>query len=335
MKENQESRSKMLMNRFLKNRESSLLIILLLVGLFLSFTTDTFFTWNGIMNLLRQTTLVTIIAAGQTFVISSDGIDLSVGQTMCLSSIVLALLLEAGVPLVIAMVVALVLGTFIGFVNGFLITRLNLPPFIITMATANVIKGFVLVLTRGYLVMLTNPTIIALGQGSIGKVPIMALFIPVVVIVCHLLLRKTVFGSQVRSIGANPVSARLSGIDVKATRVKVYALVGLLCGIAGIVITGRLNGGNPNAAGTYDMDSIAAVIVGGTSLSGGTGTVVGTLLGALLMGMIRNGLVLLEVNIYWQTVVVGIVIILICAIDGYLQSRSKNQALARSHVKRS
>jgi len=176
-------------------------------------------------------------------------------------------------------------------------------------------------MSKGYIVPLNNQFIAALGQDSIGPIPIMVLFMPVAVVTMAFLLNKTVFGVKVKAVGGNETAAVLSGIKVKRTRIIVYTISGLLCGIAGIIVTGRLNGGNPNAAGTYDMDSIAAVVVGGTSFSGGSGTIYGTMLGALLMILIRNGLVLLQVNMYWQTVAIGCVIILVCALDGFTQKK--------------
>jgi ribose transport system permease protein len=214
----------------------------------------------------------------------------------------------------------------VGFINGFLITRLKLPPFIITLGLASIAKGFVLVITKGYAIMFNNPFIIALGQDSWGIFPIMVLFLPVVVIISHWFYNYTIFGNRVKSIGGNETASRLSGINVRSNKVLTYALCGLLCGLAGLIITGRLNSGNPNAGTNFDMDSIAAVIVGGTALSGGSGTIIGTMLGALLMGVIRNGLVLLGVNMYWQTVATGAIIIAVCALDSLSQRKGDAHA---------
>lgn len=305
------------------HRESGLLLILFIMVAVLAAVAKGFLTVDNLFNVLKQTTLVTIIAAGQTFVITSNGIDLAVGQTMTLSSMVLSYLLLFNVPVPIAIIVAIISSVVVGLLNGVLITSLNLPPFIVTLGMANIVKGIILVMSKGYIVSLNDPFVVFLGQGNLGFVPIMVLFIPVVVIIMAFILNQTVFGNKVKAIGGNETAAALSGIKVKKTRVAVYTLAGLLCGAAGIIVTGRLNGGNPNASGTFDMDSIAAVVVGGTSFAGGSGTVVGTMLGAILMILIRNGLVLLQVNMYWQTVAIGCVIILVCAIDGFAQ---KNKA---------
>jgi ribose transport system permease protein len=151
----------------------------------------------------------------------------------------------------------------------------------------------------------------------------MVFFLPVVILISHWIYNYMVFGNRVKAIGGNETAARLSGINVKRDKVFTYAFCGLLCGLAGLIITGRLNSGNPNAGTNFDMDSIAAVIVGGTALSGGAGTIIGTMLGALLMGVIRNGLVLLGVNMYWQTVATGAIIILVCALDGFSKKKGE------------
>jgi ribose transport system permease protein len=304
-------------------RETGLLLVLILLGIILSLMTPVFFTGENFLNILKQVTLVTIVACGQTFVLTSGGIDLSVGGILGLSSIIMAWTLSHGMPTVGAIAICLLFGTFVGCVNGFFITRLGLPPFIITLGMASITKGFVLVVTKGWAIMLESPLIIALGQNSWGIFPIMVFFLPVVVIISHWFYNYMVFGNRVKAIGGNETAARLSGIDVRKNKILTYALCGLFCGLAGLIITGRLNSGNPNAGTNFDMDSIAAVIVGGTALSGGMGTIIGTMLGALLMGVIRNGLVLLGVNMYWQTVATGAIIILVCALDRISKSKGE------------
>lgn len=304
-------------------RETGLALILILMCAVLSVVTTTFFTSDNLINILKQTTLVCIIAIGQTFIIISGGIDLSVGQSMTLGSMVLAYSLKGGYPLILSMLLAIVASMAVGFSNGALITKLHLPAFIITLGMTNIVKGVILVLSEGNIVLLNNDVIADIGRGSLGPIPWMVMILVTIAAVCIFLLNKTVLGNRVKAVGGNETAARLSGISVDRTRILVYTLAGLLCGIAAIIVTGRLNGGNPNAAGTYDMDSIAAVIVGGTALSGGAGSIVGTILGALLMVLIRNGLVLLRVNIYWQTVAIGVVIIAVCAIDAFTNARKQ------------
>jgi len=312
-----------LLRRFRQSREMGLLLVLILIGIILSFSTPVFFTSENLLNIFKQVTLVTIVACGQTFVLTSGGIDLSVGSVLGLSSIIMSWFLSKGAPTPAAFLICLLFGTGVGFLNGFLITRLSLPPFIITLGMQSIARGFVLVITKGYPIMVNNPLVIALGQGNLGIFPIMVFFLPIIIILTHWVYNYTILGNRVKAIGGNETAARLSGINIRREKVLTYALCGLLCGLVGLIITGRLNSGNPNAGNNFDMDSIAAVIVGGTALAGGSGTILGTVLGALLMGIIRNGLVLLSVNMYWQTVAIGVIIILVCALDSF--SRRKGE----------
>lgn len=302
-------------SRLFQSRELSLAVILLVVcGIFTLFN-PAFLSGDNLLNILRQITLVTILAVGQTFVITSGGIDLSVGYNMALSSIVMAVALKAGLPTGLCICICITLGTFIGVINGLMITKLRLQPFIATLGMAKVASGMILVITEGFIISLKDEVIITLGQGSIGPVPIMVLFLPVVVIVGAFLMNRTVFGNRVKAIGGNETATALSGINVHRMKIIIYGLAGMFCGIAGVIITGRLNGGNPNAGQNFDMDTVAAVIVGGTAMSGGSGTILGTLLGAMLLGALKNGLILLGIDMYWQTVFVGVIIVAVCALD--------------------
>jgi len=316
----------LVLNKLLKSREIGLVAILIFITVILSITTDTFFSAVNLLNIVRQVTLVTIVATGQTFVITSGGIDLSVGSVLGLSSIVMALFISWNVPVGIAIIICLLCGTLLGLTNGVLITRLSLPPFIITLGMMSIARGVIQVITKGFPIMIESPFIMTLGQGNWGALPIMAIFMPVVVAVMHWLYNYTVFGNHVKAVGSNETATRLSGVKVIREKTLVYGLCGLLCGLAGILVTGRLNSGNPNAGLNLEMDSIAAVIVGGTAISGGVGTVIGTTLGALLMGIIRNGLVLLNVNMYWQTVATGMIIIFICALDSMSKKKGAGYA---------
>lgn len=307
------------------HRETGLALILLLIGFLLSVTTKSFLSSDNLFNVLKQVTLVAIIGIGQTFIIISGGIDLSVGFSMTLCSMIMSYSLLANIPVVVSIFFGILASVAVGLANGLLVTKIKLPAFIVTLGMANIVKGIILVLSKGYIVNNNNSFISWLGQGNIGSVPIMVIIMIIMLIASSFILNKMVFGNKVKAVGGNETASNLSGISITKTRLWVYTLGGLICGIAGVIITGRLNGGNPNAAGTFDMDSIAAVIVGGTALTGGSGTILGTLLGALLMVLIRNGLVLLKVNMYWQTVVVGLMIILVCSIDAISHSRKNRR----------
>lgn len=309
------------LRRLGRSREIGIVAVLAAICVIMSLVTSEFATTGNIMNILKQVTLVMIIACSQTFVITSGGIDLSVGFVMGLSSIVMCKLITFSVPVPVAILVCILCGVCFGTLNGLLITKLNLPPFIITLGMQYITKGLINVITEGYTIMIDSPLIMAIGQDKIGPVPIMVLFIPVVVGCMYFLYNKTTFGNHVKAIGGNETAARLSGIRVNRTKVMIYALNGLLCGLVGVIITGRLNAGNPNAGLNYDMNTIGAVIIGGTAISGGSGTVIGAALGALLLGVIRNCLTLLKVNMYWETVVTGAIIIAVCALDSMTRKK--------------
>jgi ribose transport system permease protein len=305
-------------------RESGLFFLLLAIFIAMSVAKpDTFFTSGNLFNILKQVSLVSIVAVGQTFVMISGGIDLSVGFSLGLSGIIVANFIKLGMNPVLAVFCGLLTGVLVGFSNGFIITRLKLPPFIVTLGMAKIARGIMYVLTRGYSIPTRTPFIIALGNGYVGPVPIPTIILLVVIIIGVYLLTRTVFGNRVKAIGGNELAARLSGIDITKNKMFVYSLTGLLCGIAGLIMVGRVNAGNPNAGLNFDLDSIAATIIGGTSLSGGEGTVLGTLLGALLLGVIRNGLVLLNVSMYWQTIVAGAIIIMVCGLDTLTHAKQK------------
>lgn len=313
----------MRIKRFFLGKEMMLTYVLVLIMLLISMINPVFLTPGNLLSVLKQITVIAIIAVGQTFVIASGGIDLSVGYLMAVSSIVFASLLSAGMNIVLAMLMGVCASMALGFTNGVMVTKLRLPPFIITFGMANIAKGIVLVITQSYVIQVRNPVMSYIGIGEIAGIPVMALFVPVFVLLGWFLMNKTVFGDHVLAIGGNEAAARLSGIRVNRVKTIVYTMTGVLCGVAGILITARLNGGNPNAGLTTDMDTIGAVIVGGTSFSGGVGTVIGSFIGAFLMGVIRNGLVLMNVDLYWQTIVTGTIVISVCAIKEFLKYRKK------------
>jgi len=322
MSQNASARQHSMMKRLIQKRESAMFAVLLLIFAVMSIVkTDTFFTMENLFNITKQISIITIVAVGQTFVMITGGIDLSVGYSLSLAGIMMAKFMSLGVNPVLAIMLGILTGIVIGFLNGFLITSLKLPPFIVTLGTANIARGFTYIVTKGFPISTDSQFVLDLGNGYWGPIPIMTVIMIVIVIVASYALRKNAFGLRVLSIGGNETAALLSGINVRKYKVIVYTIAGVLCGIAGIIMAGRLNGGNPNAGLGTDMDTIAASIVGGTSLAGGEGTVVGTLFGALLLGVIKNALVLLNVNMYWQTVVVGVVIISVCALDRLAQSK--------------
>lgn len=298
------------------NRITGLVVLMFLLTFILSVLRPTsFFTSTNLFNILKQASIVSIIAFGQTFVMVSGGIDLSVGYSLGLSGVITAVLISKGMGTGVSILAGLLISCLIGFANGLIITQFRLPPFIVTLGLAKIARGIMYVLTRGYPIPLRDKFIIGIGNKYIGPFPLMSLIMLLLFAISAFVLGRTVFGLRTKAIEGNESASQLSGINVVKHKILLYTLTGLLAGIAGIIMAGRVNSGNPNSGANFDLDSIAAVIVGGTAMSGGEGSVIGTLLGALILQIISNGLVLMNVNIYWQTIVAGVLIIGVCALD--------------------
>ena len=288
------------------------LIILVVV---LSATSPVFLTVDNLSNIGRQGGVNALLSVGMLLAIITAGIDLSVGSILALSMSVLALMaIEWGINPYLAMLACLAVGAGVGLTNGLLLTRLRLPhPFIATLGTMNVARGLALIITGASPISGFDragaPQVLWMGSGSIGPVPVVVLVVLVVYAIFHLLLSNTALGRHIYAIGGNTAAARLSGINVDRTLLIVYSLCGLMAGLGALVLAGRTNSGYPTAGTGYELDAIAAVIIGGASFAGGVGTVWGTLIGVLLMAVLRNGLVLLKVPTEWQIVAIGLVII--------------------------
>lgn len=288
------------------------LIILVVV---LSITSPVFLTVDNLSNIGRQGGVNALLSVGMLLAILTAGIDLSVGSILALSMSVLALMvIKLGINPFLAMAACLVVGAGVGMTNGLLLTRLRLPhPFIATLGTMNVARGLALILTGASPISGFDragaPQVLWLGAGSIGPLPVVVILVLIVYVFFHLLLSNTALGRHIYAIGGNTTAARLSGINVDRTLVIVYTLCGLMAGLGALVLAGRTNSGYPTAGMGYELDAIAAVIIGGASFAGGVGTVWGTLIGVLLMAVLRNGLVLLRVPTEWQVVAIGLVII--------------------------
>ena len=285
--------------------------------------TPHFLTVSNLLNVLEQTALNAVVAVGMTFVIISGGIDLSVGSVLALAGICLALALEAGVPAPAAIGLALVVGTGCGLVNGLLITRGRLPPFIATLGMMSVARGVALMLAEGRPISGFSEGFRAIATERILAIPGPVLITIVIYAVAHFVLTRTVFGRTTYAIGGNEEAARLSGVQVLFHKTAVYGVAGLTSAAAAVVLTARLNSAQPTAGTMYELDAIAATVIGGSSLLGGEGTVAGTLIGALIMGVLRNGLNLLNVSSFLQQVVIGVVIIGAVLVDMSLKRRRR------------
>lgn len=277
--------------------------------------TPYFMTISNLLNIAEQTSINAIIAVGMTFVIISAGIDLSVGSIMAFSGVILASALQAGLPLPFAIMIGLSIGALCGIVNGILISYGKLPPFISTLGMMSVARGAALLSTGGRPVSGFSETFRFLATGKILHIPMPVIIMAIVFLLAHFVLTRTKLGRYTYAIGGNEKAALLSGVNVKHYKIYIYTISGLLSGVAAVILTARLNSAQPIAGIMYELDAIAATVIGGTSLVGGVGTISGTLIGALIMGVLRNGLNLLGVSSFVQQTVIGTVIIVAVLID--------------------
>lgn len=293
------------------------LIGLIIITILLTFLSDSFFTVNNIMNLLRQISINALIAFGMTFVILTAGIDLSVGSLLALGSALTAGMLASGIDPVLAIFIGLLIGLALGAINGLIITKGKVAPFIATLATMTIFRGITLVYTDGKPITGLSDSAIfeMIGRGYLFGIPFPIIIMLIVFIILSFVLKSTVFGRQVYAVGGNEEAATLSGIKTDRVKIWVYSLTGMLSVLAGIILTSRLNSAQPTAGTSYELDAIAAVVIGGTSLMGGRGRIVGTLIGALIIGVIGNGLNLLSVSSFFQLIVKGGVILLAVLFD--------------------
>ena len=314
----QSSTSKNVNIKELLVKYKSLLGLVLLIAV-VSILNPSFLSPKNIMNILRQTSVNAVIAAGMTFVILTGGIDLSVGSILGISGAVCASILVSGQNVVIAVLAALVVGVVVGFLNGFIISKGKLQPFIATLATMTVLKGLTLVYTNGNPITLgSNELAMSFGKiggGTILGIPTPAMIMILVFMVCYYILHNTKMGRYTYALGSNEEATKLSGLNTDKIKIWVYTISGILASIAGIIITSRLYSAQPTAGSGYELDAIAAVVLGGTSLNGGKGKITGTIIGALIIGVLSNALNILDVSSYYQTMVKGAVILLAVLLD--------------------
>ena len=296
-------------------RQFGTLFGLIALSIVLWILTPHFMTVSNLLNVAQQTAIVAIIAAGMTFVIITAGIDLSVGSVLAFSGVVMATLLLGGLPLGLALLAGVGTGLLCGLLNGLLISVGRLPPFIATLGMMSVARGAALVFTEGRPVSGFSDSFRQIAVGEVLRIPAPVVIMLVVYLIAHFVLTRTKLGRYTYAIGGNEEAAILSGVNVRLYRTLVYGLCGGLSGLAAIILTARLNSAQPIAGIMYELDAIAAVVIGGTSLIGGEGTVFGTLIGALIMGVLRNGLTLLGVSSFVQQIVIGSVIIVAVLFD--------------------
>jgi ribose transport system permease protein len=299
----------------LKYQAVSMVLILAVMWVALAFLSPYFFTVSNLFEITLQTAVIAIIAAGETLIILSGGIDLSVGSVFACSAVVGGLVHGTN-NLLYALAATILFGGLMGLVNGLLITRLRVPPFIATLGLMGIARGFALIFSRGIPIFGLDKGYMWIGQGKLfNVVPVPTAIMIVVFVVVYLVVNYTRFGRFTYAIGSNAEASRLSGINVKLVTLGIYSICGLLCGVASIIEAGRLGTVQPAGGNGYELLAIGAVVIGGTSTFGGEGSIVATLVGAVMITTIRNGLNILGVNAFWQLVVNGIVIIGAVAAD--------------------
>jgi len=296
----------------------SLIGLIVLIGI-VGILSPSFFTVANLLNVLRQTSINGVIAAGMTFVILTGGIDLSVGSILGFSGAVAASCLASGQSMLVTIVLTLVIGSGVGLINGIIISKGKLQPFIVTLATMTILRGATLVFTDGKPISLGTGTS-AIAFSKIGGGTILGIPTPVVIMIfafaiCYYILTQTKMGRYTYALGGNEEATRLSGLNADRIKMFVYTISGLLASVAAIIITSRLFSAQPTAGDGYELDAIAAVVLGGTSLTGGKGKISKTIVGALIMGVLSNALNLLDVSSYYQMMVKGVVILIAVLLD--------------------
>lgn len=298
-------------------KKSGSLIGLVILFVVIACLNSSFIDPGNLKNLLRQVSINALISFGMTFVILTGGIDLSVGSILALSSALMGSFIVGGMDPILAIVVACLIGAVLGAVNGLVITYGRVAPFIATLATMTIFRGLTLVYTNGNPIsgLTEDEAFLEFGQGYFMELPVPAIMMLIMFGLLYFILHKTPLGRKTYAVGGNEKVSFIAGIKINRIKIFAYTITGMLCGMAGAILTSRLNSAQPTAGTGYELDAIAAVVLGGTSLSGGKGRIVGTLIGALIIGTLNNGLNILNVSSFYQQVVKGIVILLAVLMD--------------------
>lgn len=303
-----------LFTKVIRQKEFSVLMALLLLCLILTILSPYFLGVQNIFNVLRQVSVIGILAVGEALIIITAGIDLSVGSLLGLMGVLTALFAKSGFPPVVIFIFCIFCGCIVGSINGILVTKVRINPFIVTLGMLSIARGTSLLITGGMPISIKNG-ITYLGSGYVGVVPVPVIIMFIIAFVGYVFATKTLPGRNIYAIGNNERAAKLSGIRVDRVKIMTFMIMGALCAISGMIVSGTLNSAEPSAGNGYELDVIAAVVIGGASLAGGEGSIFGVILGASIMGVVRNGFVLLGISAYWQVVTIGIVIIVAVALD--------------------
>ncbi|MDH2926071.1 ribose ABC transporter permease [Lonepinella koalarum] len=296
-------------------RDMGTLVGLIIIFAVFSFLSPVFFTTPNLLNILQQSSLNAIIALGMTLVIITAGIDLSVGPTAAISAVVGASLMVAGVPVPLAILGALLVGVLTGLFNGVLIAYAGLQPFIVTLGALSLYRALSLIYTGGNPIFGIPADFRSLMNGTLLGIPSSVIIVTVIALVLWIVLTKTPLGEYIFAVGGNEEAARVCSVPVAKTKVTVYVLSGFLSAVAGLILVGRLGAADPTLGNLWELDAIAAAAIGGASLMGGKGSIIGTILGAIILGALRNGLTLLNIQAFYQLLATGIIIIVAMLID--------------------
>jgi ribose transport system permease protein len=298
-----------------KSTESAIFLALVLIMAVTEFFAPNFLSGSNLYLISRQISFVAIVAIGELFVILTGGIDLSVGSVMALAGMAAAYLMKVGVNPSAAVFLAVMVGMAMGAVNGVLISYVKIAPFIVTLGMLSLASGLVLGFSKGWPITEIPKSFLPIAQGSFLGLPIPLWVAAFVAVVAHVVLRYTAFGRRTYAIGGNEQATFLSGINVSRIKLRLYMISAATASLAGIILVARFNSAQADTGKGWELDAIAAAVIGGTSLAGGSGSVLGVLIGACIMGVIKNGLVLMRVSSYWQTAIIGIIIVLAAVLD--------------------
>lgn len=298
-------------------KEFSIFVPLLVLCVVTNIINPSFLGFGNVMDVLRSTSFYAIIAVGMTFTIVGAGMDLSVGSTIALCGYVTGMALSAGIPIPIAILLGILLGAAIGLLNGLIIVGFGIPPFITTLGMMYMVKGVVYVLSQGRPIYPLPAAFNAIAQSAFLGIPLPVYIAAVALILGHFVLNHTGYGRSVMAIGGNEAAANTSGIDIKKTKIITYIFTSALSAVTGILMASRLSSASAGAGDGWEMIIIAAVIIGGTSLFGGSGSILGTLIGAAIMTVMSNAMVMIKISVYWQNIVVGAIIVLAVIVDTF------------------
>lgn len=305
-----------ILKRLASIREANILLALIALCIAVSiYAPDKFLTSFNIGSVLRQVAFFGLLSIGETLVIITGGIDLSPGSVIAFIGVVVALFIKQGLPVGVAVLLALIVSSLIGFWHGIFVTKLRVPPFIITLGTLSIARGGAAALTKGWPVSGLPDSFNFLGRASLSFLPLPFIILLLIFVIFHILMNYSVFGRRIYAIGGNIEAARLSGINVDRGRIICYMISAFLAGLSGILIAANMGQGHPGVGSAYELQAIAGAVIGGTSLMGGEGTVFGTLLGTFIISVLYNALILLQVSPYWHEIVVGSVVVIAVTVD--------------------